>query len=465
MHYEEDCVGRLALADDVLYGVHSARAAANFPFKERVHPLLVHELLLIKKAAATCNLEGGTLTQAKAKAIIAACNELLLGKHADAFIVPAIQGGAGTSTNMNVNEVVAHLAKQMSGSAIHPNDDVNQGQSTNDDYPSAGKMATVRLLPALLNAVQSLSQTLSSKADQFADVIKVGRTQLQDAVPTTYGRSFHAYASMFQRDVRRLRAAGDSLLDVNLGGTAIGTGINASSYYQSHIVGQVNKLSGLQLRQAPDLSDATQNADVFAEFSGAMKTLAVNLNKLCNDLRLLSSGPQAGLGELHLPARQAGSSIMPNKINPVIPEAVSQIAFAVIGNDVTITMAAEAGQMELNAFEPLIFKKLFAGEEQLTAAIRMLVDNCLRQLDVDEQHCKHEVEHSAVAATVLTPYLGYTATTKLIKEALHSGQSVRKLILEHGLLDADTVALLFSNESLLGGKSAMATASSSSERH
>lgn len=454
MHYEEDCVGRLALPDDVLYGVHSARAAANFPFKEQVHPLLVHELLLIKKAAAICNEAGGTLATAKAKAIVAACNELLLGKHAEAFIVPAIQGGAGTSTNMNVNEVVAHLAKQMSGIAIHPNDDVNQGQSTNDDYPSAGKMATVSLLPALLKSVQGLSQVLSAKAEEFADVIKVGRTQLQDAVPTTYGRSFHAYASMFQRDLRRLRNAGDSLLDVNLGGTAIGTGINASAYYQAHIVPQVNKLSGLQLRQAADLSDATQNADVFAEFSGAMKTLAVNLNKFCNDLRLLSSGPQAGLGEIHLPARQAGSSIMPNKINPVIPEAVSQVSFAVIGNDVTITMAAEAGQMELNAFEPLIFKNLFADEEQLSAAIRMLVDNCLRQLDVDAQRCKHEVEHSAVAATVLTPYLGYTATTKLIKEALSSGQSVRKLILAHNLLDEDTVTMLFSNESLLGGKAA-----------
>lgn len=449
-HYEEDCVGRLAIPDDVLYGVHSARAAGNFPFATKTNPLIVRNLVQIKKAAALVNQAGGTLAPEKAKAIVAACNELLLGQHREAFIVPAIQGGAGTSSNMNANEVIAHLATRKSQLAIHPNDDVNQGQSTNDTYPTSGKMALLELLPSLLEAVALLSQTLLSKADEYADTIRVGRTQLQDAVPTTYGRTFHAYGNMFRRDLRRLRAAGDALRSVNLGGTAIGTGLNATPYYRTHIVPAVNAQTHLDLQLASDLSDATQNTDVFAEFSGALKALAVNLNKMCNDLRLLGSGPQAGLGELHLPARQAGSSIMPNKINPVIPEAVTQVAFTVIGNDVAVTMAAEAGQLELNAFEPLIFAKLIEDEDDLAIAINMLVDKCLRGIVVDKQLCQDEVEQSAVAATVLAPILGYAETTQLIKEAIATKVSVRKLILDKELLPEATVSELFSADVLTG---------------
>ncbi len=450
MHYEEDCVGRLAIPDDVLYGVHSARAKGNFPFADKTHPLIVRNLVQLKKDAAIVNRDGGTLAADKARAIVAACNELLLGRHAEAFIVPAIQGGAGTSSNMNVNEVIAHLATRNTGITIHPNDDVNQGQSTNDMYPTAGKMALLNALPQLLESIALLSQTLMRKADEYADAVRVGRTQLQDAVPTTFGRTFHAYGSMFRRDLRRVRAAGDALREVNLGGTAIGTGLNASAYYRQQIVPAVNAQTGLNLRLAADLSDATQNADVYVAFSGAIKALAVNLNKMCNDLRLLGSGPQAGLGELQLPARQAGSSIMPGKVNPVIPEAVSQVAFAAIGNDVAVTMAAEAGQLELNAFEPLVFAKLMANEEDLATAMTMLVEKCLRDVVVNVEDCQEAVEQSAVAATVLVPLLGYNETTTLIKEAIATKQSVRKLILTRGLLPEATVKALFSAEVLTG---------------
>jgi aspartate ammonia-lyase len=450
MHIEEDCVGRMALPDDVLYGVHAARAAVNFPFKQATHPQLIAALLTIKKAAALTNMRGGTLAATKGQAIVAACDELLTGAHAEAFIVPAIQGGAGTSTNMNVNEVVAHLATRNTGLAIHPNDDVNQGQSTNDVYPSAGKIAALRLLPGVLSAISDLQEALLAKAKAYRDVIKVGRTQLQDAVPTTYGKVFSAYAHMFDRDLRRLRFAADALREMALGGTAIGTGINASAYYQQHIVAELSVQSGLQLRQAADLSDGIQNTDALAEFSGAFKALAINLNKLSNDLRLLASGPQAGLGELQLPARQAGSSIMPNKINPVIPEAVNQVAFAVIGNDVAITMATQNGQLELNAFEPLAFAKLYEDEEELTTAMQILSAFCVRDIKVNAAVCRHAVEHSAVAATVLAPYIGYQATTQLIKTALAEHRSVRQLIVEKDLLPQETVDRLFSNAALLG---------------
>lgn len=450
MHYEEDCVGRLAVPDDVLYGVHALRAADNFPFKGKTHPALIHAAVMIKKAAAQTNSAGGTLAPEKAAAIVGACDELLAGEHADEFIVAAIQGGAGTSTNMNVNEVIAHLATKNTGIAIHPNDDVNQGQSTNDVYPSAGKMAALTLLPNLLDALAHLQQTLRAKADEYRDVIKVGRTQLQDAIPTTFGHVFDSYADMLVRDDRRLRYAADALRDLSMGGTAIGTGMNATPYYRTHIVPNLEAMAGLDLRLAGNLSDAIQNTDVLAEFSSAMKALAINLNKLSNDLRLLASGPQAGLGEIVLPARQAGSSIMPNKINPVIPEVVNQVAFNVIGNDVAITMSTQNGQLELNAFEPLVFAKLYEGEEELATAMTIMADFCIKDIKVNVDSCRHDVEHSAVAATVLAPILGYVETTKLIKEAMATKQSVRTLILARHLLPEALVAELFSNAALLG---------------
>lgn len=455
MRIEQDCIGELAIEDNALYGIHSKRAVNNFPISnEKIHPLIIESFLQIKKAAAKVNEEAGTLNPEKSKAIVAACNQLLLGKHQDAFIVPAIQGSAGTSANMNVNEVVAHLAETLTpGVQIHPNDDVNQSQSTNDTFPTAGKMAMLKSLSPLLKAVTSLLNELNKLAEQNKDALKIGRTQLQDAVPTTYGRTFAAYRSMFKRDLIRLSDTTKDLAGVNLGGTAIGTGLNATSYYQSNIVEQVNQLSGLHLTQAPDLIDATQNCDAEVVFSSAMKALAVDLSKFCNDLRLLGSGPQAGLAELHLPAVQAGSSIMPAKVNPVIPEVVNQVAFEVIGNDTTITLAAQAGQLELNAFEPIMFRDILASETFLERGIRTLVVNCLRGLKVNQKQNQSYVEHSAVVATALSPVLGYVKTTQLIKQALKEERSVREIILDDHLLSEKQVERLLSPESLLHGHS------------
>ncbi|MDG3063059.1 MULTISPECIES: aspartate ammonia-lyase [Lacticaseibacillus] len=445
MRIEEDCIGKLAVDEDVLYGIHTTRALANFPIShERTDPLLFKSLIIIKKAAAQVNAAAGTLTAPKAKAIIAACNSLLMGEHNDALVAPAIQGSAGTSVNMNVNEVIANLASRHTTERVHPNDDVNQCQSTNDTYPTAGKMAALQALPPLQQALTFLVKSLLVKADEFADVVKVGRTQLQDAVPTTFGHTFQAYAHLFQRDQVRLTRAADDLRVVNLGGTAIGTGLNASPYYREHIVRQVNRLITLNLEQAEDLVDATQNCDVLVAFSGAMKGLATDLSKFANDLRLLSSGPQAALNELHLPAKQAGSSIMPGKVNPVIPEVVNQIAFQVIGQDLTISMAAEAGQLELNAFEPIIFRDLLQGERYLARGIDTLTTNCVTGLTVNQRQCAENVEHSAISATILSPYLGYEATTKLVKTSLEKHVAIPELLRRQHQLPDTLIAHLFS---------------------
>ncbi|GAX03966.1 aspartate ammonia-lyase [Secundilactobacillus pentosiphilus] len=456
MRIEQDCIGKLAIDDDALYGIHSKRAVKNFPISnEKVHPLIIESFLQIKKAAAQVNRQAGTLSAEKASTITAACNQLLLGQHQEAFIVPAIQGSAGTSANMNVNEVVAHLAEALTpGIHIHPNDDVNQSQSTNDTFPTAGQMAMLKKLPSLLKVINGLLDALEKLAQQNKNVLKVGRTQLQDAVPTTYGRTFAAYRSLFKRDLARLSAVRNGLAVVNLGGTAIGTGLNATRYYQTHIVEQVNQLTQLNLVQASDLIDATQNCDIAVAFSGALKALAVDLSKFANDLRLLGSGPQAGLVELHLPAVQAGSSIMPAKVNPVIPEVVNQVAFEVIGNDTTVTLAAQGGQLELNAFEPIMFRDILASETYLERGIQTLVTNCLNGLQVNRTQTQRYVEHSAIVATVLSPILGYTKTTALIKQALHEDRSVREIILDDRLLPAEQVDRLLSPESLLHGQSA-----------
>ncbi|MFC6181614.1 aspartate ammonia-lyase [Lactiplantibacillus daowaiensis] len=450
MRIEEDCIGKLAVEDQALYGIHSLRAVHNFPIStERLHPLIIMSLVQIKQAAATVNQAAGTLSTTKAHAIKAACDELLQGQYADSFIVPAIQGGAGTSANMNVNEVVANLANRLTADAdVQPNDDVNQSQSTNDTFPTAGKMALLQQLPGLLSALRDLLQVLGEQGEAYANTIKVGRTQLQDAVPTTYGRSFHAYQHLFKRDLDRVQAAGEHLQTVNLGGTAIGTGVNATPYYQQHVIPTLNDQTGLDLKVATDLIDATQNCDLLVEFSGALKTLAVDLSKFSNDLRLLASGPQAGLAELHLPAQQAGSSIMPGKVNPVIPEVVNQVCFEVIGHDTTVTMAAEAGQLELNAFEPIMFRDLLASEHELQQAVQTLIQNCLRHLTVKQDQCADEVDQSAITATVLTPYLGYMATTKLIKRALSQHQSVRRLLVAEHRLPTELVTKLFAPTNL-----------------
>ncbi len=438
---EHDIAGELNVPEDAYYGAQTLRALYNFPITgQRLHPVLIHSLVLIKKAAAIVNCEAGVLPPPIADAIAAACDEILSGKLTDQFPVDPIQGGAGTSANMNANEVIANRAIELLGgkkgdyALVHPNDHVNCGQSTNDVYPSCGKMTAVNLLKNLETALTALQKSLEEKAVSFSHVIKMGRTQLQDAVPIRLGQEFHAYAKAVGRDICRLRLSGEGIHVLNLGGTAIGTGINACGYYVRNIVPAVSRLSGESYTQAEDLIDSTQNLDCYTWVSGALKSCAVTLSKMCNDLRLMSSGPRAGLGEITLPARQNGSSIMPGKVNPVIPEVVSQIAFSVIGNDTAITLAAEAGQLELNAFEPLIFHKLFESVTTLTGGVRTLTEHCIKGITANEKRCKQQVEESTGIVTALCPYIGYARASSLAKDALSSGMSVKALALRNGLL-------------------------------
>ncbi|QGG59897.1 aspartate ammonia-lyase [Loigolactobacillus bifermentans] len=453
MRIEEDCIGKLALPDEVLYGIHTKRALGNFKIdSEAISPLVIRNLVLIKRAAAQTNCEAQTLPAERALAIEQACDAILLHHYDDQFVVPAIQGGAGTSTNMNVNEVIANVANQYLAlhERMHPNDDVNQAQSTNDTFPTACKMAALQLLPALKQQLKHLSDSWLRKAFEYDDALKLGRTQLQDAMPTTFGQSFRVYASLFKRDLVRINRASQNLTTVNMGGTAIGTGVNASQYYQQHIVTAINRVAHLNLTQATNLIDATQNCDSFAEFSGALKVLAVDLNKMANDLRLLSSGPRAGLSELKLPARQAGSSIMPGKVNPVLPEFINQVAFEVIGHDTTITLAAEAGQLELNAFEPVMIRDLLSSMTLLTGAIQRFIQNCLTDLTVDRETGAQAVEASPVIATVLSPLIGYQQTTALVHEATDTGQTIRELLLQKHLFRPAQIEQLLAPASLLG---------------
>jgi aspartate ammonia-lyase len=334
---------------------------------------------------------------------------------------------------------------------IHPNDDVNQSQSTNDTYPTAGKMAMLKRLPNLLAEINRLIETFEHLSQRFQFTVKLGRTQLQDAVPTTYGKSFNAYASLFRRDLKRITHASQELKFVSMGGTAIGTGTNTSKFYRNHIIENINQVANMDLKADTDLIDAVQNTDHFVSFSSSLKTLAVDLSKVSNDLRLLGSGPQSGLNELQLPKRQAGSSIMPNKVNPVIPEVVNQVAFEVIGFDATVTAASEAGQLELNAFEPIMFKSILTTEQHLTNAITTLIDNCLSGIIVNTEQCSNDVKKSSVTATVLAPILGYNKTTELIKLANKKHQTVPNILIAQHILPQEKVKQLFSPEYLING--------------
>ena len=381
---EKDSIGTKDVPENVYYGVQSLRAAENFHITGlNMHPEIINSLAYIKKAAAITNCEAGLLDKRRTQAIVQACDEILEGKFREDFIVDPIQGGAGTSLNMNANEVIANRAIEILGgkkgdySVVNPNDHVNCGQSTNDVIPTAGKMTSLRLLKKLKKQLLRLHSALEQKADEFDSVIKMGRTQLQDAVPIRLGQEFKAYSVAILRDLNRMDKAMDEMRTLNMGGTAVGTGLNADESYLRRIVPNLSEISGMDLVQAYDLIDATQNLDSFVAVSGAVKACAVTLSKIANDLRLMSSGPRAGFGEINLPAKQNGSSIMPGKVNPVIPEVVNQVAFNAIGNDMTITMAAEAGQLELNAFEPIIFYCMFQSIDTLGYAVETLVDNCI----------------------------------------------------------------------------------------
>ena len=351
-----------------------------------------------------------------------------------------IQGGAGTSANMNINEVVANRAIEILGGEkgnydiVNPNDHVNMCQSTNDVFPTAGKITAIKMIHQVILQLERLYNALIAKSFTFENILKMGRTQLQDAVPVRLGQCFNAYATMVSRDIDRLIKSLDEMKTVNLGATAIGTSINAPLSYVKNIVPTLKTVVNLDLKQARDLIDATQNIDCFVAVSGILKTCVVNLSKMCNDLRLLSSGPKTGIGEINLPAKQNGSSIMPGKINPVIPEVVSQVAFNVIGNDLTITMAAEAGQLELNAFEPILFYNLFESLETLSHAISTLVDNCIIGITANEDHCLELLEESVGIATALCPYIGYKKSAEIAKSSLKTGIPIRKLVLKNGIL-------------------------------
>jgi aspartate ammonia-lyase len=451
----------MALPQSADYGVHTARAAENFPITGvtlNQFPELILSLAMTKMAAAQANMALGVLEPRIASAIIRACERVISGEANSQFIVDMIQGGAGTSTNMNANEVIANLAlrelQRPAGdySVIHPNDHVNLSQSTNDVYPSAVRLTMVRACPALIAEQEALKAALLAKAAEFHDVIKVGRTQLMDAVPMRLGHEFQGFAVTIGEDIERLREVGNLLREINLGGTAIGTGINTPSGYSEAVIRNLSSISGERLIGAGDLIEATSDMGAFVLFSGVLKRIAVKLSKICNDLRLLNSGPRAGLGEIRLPAVQAGSSIMPGKVNPVIPEVINQIAYQVIGNDLTVTMAAESGQLQLNAMEPVIVLNILQSMRMLTRGMKVLREKCIIGIEADRERCQELLEHSLVTVTAINPYVGYEKASQVAKEALKSRRTIREIVLSQGLMTEQQVAEAFSTENLLGNK-------------
>ncbi len=449
MRIEKDSVGSMQVPCEAYYGVQSLRAKENFPITGRaMHKVLIENIVRIKKAAALANLEAGELTKEVASAIADACDDILSGKLQDEFIVDCIQGGAGTSANMNANEVIANRALERMGFEkgdyrhCHPNDHVNLGQSTNDVYPTAGRMSAYQLTGELLLSLKKLRETLKAKSQEFDDVVKMGRTQLEDAVPVRLGQSFQAFESVLARDQHRIESARESMCVINLGGTAIGTALNADPVYLRRVIPILTEISGIPLERARDMIDLTQNTDGFTAVSGVLKTCAINLSKIASDLRLLSSGPRTGIGEIALPARQNGSSIMPGKINPVIPEVVNQTAFKVIGNDVTITMASEGGQLELNAFEPVMLHCLFESIEIMSHAIDTFEANCVSGITVDRARCLDLVQHSAGIITALCPVLGYAQAAAIAKESLSTGVSVYTLVKQKANIAPEEIAAM-----------------------
>ena len=455
---EHDLLGDMELPADTWFGVQTQRAVDNFaitgvPISHFPH--FVNALAMVKAAAARTNQELGLLAPHKAEAIVAACDEIIGGRLHEAFVVDLIQGGAGTSTNMNANEVIANLALEKLGQPkgayqhLHPNDDVNKSQSTNDAYPTAVCVGLQFATEPLVEAVASLKAALEAKGREFADVLKMGRTQLQDAVPMTLGQEFEAFAVMLGEDIDRIREINLLLCEVNLGGTAIGTGINTHPDYARLAVRHLAEISGKPIVSASNLVEATSDMGAFVLFSGILKRLAVKLSKVANDLRLLSSGPRTGFGEIHLPPMQPGSSIMPGKVNPVIPEAVNQVAYQVIGNDLALTMAAEAGQLQLNAMEPLIVYNLLNSTKMLASACTLLEERCIRGIRADREQCAQHVERSIGVITALVPHIGYANSSRIAAQALHSGATVRELVIGEGLLSEAELDRLLSPQSML----------------
>ena len=456
---EHDLLGDLHVPAEAYYGVHTARALRNFAISStRIgdFPEVVVALAAVKQAAAEANHELGLLPDPVADAIVATCREIREGRWHDQFVVDVIQGGAGTSTNMNANEVIANRALELLGrprgdyAVVHPLDHVNASQSTNDVYPTAVKLALHLSVARLLTAMDELRRAFVEKAEEFRDVLKLGRTQLQDAVPMTLGQEFGAYAVTLGEDQDRLTEATALLREINLGATAIGTGINAHPRYAETVRARLSAIVELDLITAPHLVEATSDVGVFVQLSGVLKRIAVKLSKTCNDLRLLSSGPTAGLNEINLPAVQAGSSIMPGKVNPVIPEVVNQIAFAVIGNDVTVTLAAEGGQLQLNAFEPVILASLMQSLRHLREGCRTLTEHCVGGITANTGHLRHVVERSIGLVTALSPAIGYEQSSAIAAEALRTRRPIAELVLERGLLAPADLDQLLSPANLVG---------------
>lgn len=454
---ERDLLGEREVPAAAYYGVHTLRAIENFPISGTpisAYPDLIRALASVKKAAALANYDLGLLDEERTRAIVAASDEIRTGALHDQFVVDAIQGGAGTSTNMNANEVIANRALELMGrqrgdyTVLHPNEHLNMSQSTNDVVPTALKVASWFAIHRLIEAMDVLRAAFETKAIEFKDVLKMGRTQLQDAVPMTLGQEFSAYAVMLSEDMERLREVTSLICEINMGATAVGTGITAHPEYAGRVCKHLVEITGIPFVTAPNLVEATQDAGVFVQMSGVLKRVAIKLSKVCNDLRLLSSGPRAGLGEINLPAAQAGSSIMPGKVNPVIPEVVNQIAFEVIGNDVTVSFAAEAGQLQLNAFLPIVAYSIFNSVLHLRNGCLILADKCVRGITANRERLEEHMGRSIGIVTALNPYIGYANATEVAQEALRTGRSVTDLILERKLMTKEQLAEVLRPESL-----------------
>jgi aspartate ammonia-lyase len=457
MRVERDLLGEREVPAEAYYGVHTLRAVENFAISDMpisVYPDLVNALAVVKKAAALANHDLDLLDAERTRAIVAACEEISKGALHDQFVVDVIQGGAGTSTNMNANEVIANRGLELMGrergdySALHPNEHVNMSQSTNDAVPTALKIAAWVAIHRLIDAMDALRVAFEAKSKEFKDSLKMGRTQLQDAVPMTLGQEFSAYAVMLAEDVERLREVTRLICEINMGATAVGTGITAHPDYAASVCKHLRKITGIPFVTAPNLVEATQDAGVFVQLSGVLKRVAIKLSKVCNDLRLLSSGPRAGLGEINLPPMQAGSSIMPGKVNPVIPEVVNQIAFEVIGNDVTVSFAAEAGQLQLNAFLPIVAHSIFKSITHLSKGCLTLAERCVRGITANVDRLEEHMNRSLGIVTALNPHIGYANATEIAQEALRTGRSVADLVLEKKLLTKERLDEILRPEKL-----------------
>lgn len=459
MRTESDLLGELQVPETAYYGVQTQRAINNFKISNNYlshYPEFVKALGVVKLGAAQANHELGILSKELFDSISFASNELIAGKYTEQFPIDMIQGGAGTSTNMNANEVIANIALEYLGKQkgeyqfCSPNDHVNLSQSTNDAYPSALKLALFNMNKPLIDALTSLYEAFDKKGKQFGNVIKMGRTQLQDAVPMTLGQEFEGFSNTLHKEVDNLNRIAAELLVINMGATAIGTGLNAVPGYAQLCTTKIAEIMNEDVSLADNLVEATSDTSSFVDYSSALKRLCVKLSKICNDLRLLTSGPRTGLFEINLPPKQPGSSIMPGKVNPVIPEVVNQVCFKVIGNDLSITMAAEAGQLQLNVMEPIIGFSIMESIQYLTNAMNTLRVECVDGITANAEHLKNEVQNSIGIVTALNPYIGYKASTKIAKEALETGGGVYQLVLDHGLLSKERLDEILDPKNMLG---------------